>query len=257
MMRRAFAIGAAVFLGHLAMSGPIVFAAEVPVSRPVTESPRKVQAVTSEGARTDETSLAFKSPIPKPRPSSEQIPPPRVTAPAKGKLICEDPRLVGTRAQNVIGHLPGCGILNPVKIREIAGVKLSSPATLDCRTARTFANWVSGVAQPEARRTLGARISKIWLMGTYTCRTRNNRPGARVSEHGAGRAIDVGGFWLGNGQRVTVLGNWGQGAPGKFLRSLWKKACGPFTTVLGPGADRFHQDHLHLDTAYRSSRYCR
>ena len=196
------------------------------------------------------------SPLPPPRPTGLATIP-AVKAPAAGKLICEDPRLIGAPVSNVVGKLPGCGILNPVKISEIAGVKLSSPATLDCRTARTFANWVSGVAQPEARRTMGARISKLWIMGSYSCRTRNNRAGARVSEHGAGRAIDVGGFWLGDGSRVTVLGDWGKGDRGRFLKALWKKACGPFTTVLGPGADRFHQDHFHLDTAYRNQKYCR
>ena len=235
------------------MMGAEAMATGVPAPRPDAKAEVAQPLVAAE----TETRQALKSPLPPVRPPVDRIPPARVAAPAPGKLICEDPRLIGARAQNVVGNLPGCGILNPVRVREIAGVKLSSPALLDCRTARTFANWVSGVAQPEARRTLGARISKMWIMGTYACRTRNNRVGARVSEHGAGRAIDVGGVWLGNGQRVTVLGDWGKGAKGKFLRNLWRKACGPFKTVLGPGADRFHQDHLHLDTAYRNKAYCR
>lgn len=236
-MRRA-----GVLLGAVLLAGNSL-ATDLPEQRP--PSPR------------DAAGPALRVPLPPVRPPAAAISPNRVTTPAAEHLICEDPRLIGTRAANVVGHLPGCGILNPVKIREIAGVKLSTPATLDCRTARTFANWVSGVAQPEARRVLGARISKLWIMGSYVCRTRNHRVGARVSEHGAGRAVDVGGVWLGNGQRITVLGNWGKGDAGQFLRNVWKKACGPFRTVLGPGADRFHQDHLHLDTAYRNRSYCR
>ena len=114
-----------------------------------------------------------------------------------------------------------------------------------------------GVAQVEAKRTLGARITKLWIMGTYSCRTRNNRVGARLSEHAVGRAIDIGGFWLGNGRQITVLKNWGQGTAGEFLRAVWKKACGAFKTVLGPEANKYHLDHFHFDTAYRNSSYCR
>ena len=172
-------------------------------------------------------------------------------------LICKDPRLTGTPVKNVVGPMPGCGIYAPVKLTSIAGIKLTTPATLDCPTARTVANWLTGVADVEARRTLGARITKIWVMGSYSCRTRNNRPGARLSEHAQGRAIDIGGLWLGNGRKITVSQNWGKGTAGKFLRTIWKKACGPFKTVLGPDGDRYHQDHLHLDTAHRKRSFCR
>ena len=81
--------------------------------------------------------------------------------------------------------------------------------------------------------------------------------GARLSEHAQGRAIDIGGLWLANGRKITVKQNWGKGSAGQFLRTIWKKACGPFKTVLGPGSDRFHQDHLHLDTAHRRRSFCR
>jgi hypothetical protein len=199
--------------------------------------------------------LSF-SPIPPIKPAYESNPAP-IRAVAPGDMVCRDPRLKGIQKASFTGTIPGCGIGNPVNVTEIAGIKLTTAATLDCRTARTFANWLTGVADVEARRTLGARITKVWVMGTYSCRTRNNRPGARLSEHAVGRAVDVGGVWLGNGTKVTVQGNWGKGTRGQFLRTIWKKACGPFKTVLGPGADRFHQDHLHLDTAPRNSSYCR
>ena len=174
-----------------------------------------------------------------------------------GAMVCRDPRLTGRSVSNIVGRLPGCGIFEPVKLTSIAGIKLTAPATLDCRTARTFANWLTGVADVEARRMLGARITKVWLMGTYSCRTRNNKPEARLSEHAVGRAVDVGGVWLGNGRKITVEQNWGKGSAGAFLRTIWKNACGPFRTVLGPNADRHHQDHLHFDTAYRKRSYCR
>ena len=179
------------------------------------------------------------------------------TAPAPDGIICKDPRLQGKPVDNVVGRIPGCGIYAPVKLTAISGIKFTTPATLDCPTARTVANWLTGVADVEARRTLGARISRVWVMGSYSCRTRNNRPGARLSEHAQGRAIDIGGVWLSNGRKVTVSQNWGKGSAGTFLRTIWKKACGPFKTVLGPGSDRYHQDHLHLDTAHRRRSFCR
>ena len=196
------------------------------------------------------------SPLPPRKPEPPAGPAP-VRSVAPGDMVCQDPRLKGRVKASFAGRIPGCGIANPVSVTEIAGIKLTTDALLDCRTARTFANWLTGVADVEAKRTLGARITKVWVMGAYSCRTRNNRPGARLSEHSVGRAVDVGGVWLGNGRKVTVKDNWGKGAPGQFLRTIWKKACGPFKTVLGPQADRFHQDHLHLDTAYRNSSYCR
>lgn len=172
-------------------------------------------------------------------------------------MVCRDPRIVGAPAASFVGGIPGCGIFEPVRIASIAGVQLSSPATLDCRTARTFADWVSGVAQPAAREELGSGIKSLWIMGTYSCRTRNNRPGQRLSEHSVGRAVDIGGITLSDGRRITVRDHWGQGASGGFLRRVHKGACGGFTTVIGPDGDRYHQDHLHLDTAYRDSTYCR
>lgn len=198
---------------------------------------------------------ADRSPLP-PRKPTPVVP--AVAAPAtSGSMVCRDPRLTGRAVSNIVGRIPGCGIFEPVKLTSIAGIRLTTPATLDCRTARTFANWLTGVADVEARRMLGARITKVWLMGTYSCRTRNNKPEARLSEHAVGRAVDVGGVWLGNGRKITVAQNWGKDSAGAFLRTIWKKACGPFRTVLGPNADRHHQDHLHFDTAYRKRNYCR
>jgi len=44
----------------------------------------------------------------------------------------------------------------------------------------------------------------------------------------------------------------------RILREMHSTACGPFGTVLGPEANRFHRENFHFDTArYRSGRYCR
>ena len=102
------------------------------------------------------------------------------------------------------------------------------------------------------------KLVEVDVMGSYACRTRNNRPGARLSEHGLGRAIDIGGFRLADGRRISVKEDWGGSGEGKFLKALHRQSCGLFMTVLGPGADRYHHDHFHLDTARRNgSTYCR
>lgn len=172
-------------------------------------------------------------------------------------MVCRDPRLRGDPKPTVVGHMPGCGILNPVRVTEVAGIKLSAPATMDCRTARTFANWVMGVASPAATEILGRRITNVKIVGSYTCRTRNHKRGAKLSEHAKGHAVDVAGVTLGDGRKITVLKDWGKGRAGLFLRRIWKQACGPFKTVLGPDGDRYHQDHFHFDTALRRSTYCK
>ena len=182
-------------------------------------------------------------------------PPPRI---ASSGFVCRDPRLKGRPVPTIVARGRACGILDPIKIREIAGVKLSTEATLNCPTARRVADWLTGVAQPAAKAELGAPIRSVWVMGSYVCRTRNHKPGGKISEHGKGRAIDIGGVTLSDGQKVTVLEHWGRGRRGRFLKTLHAKACGLFHTVLGPKADRFHQDHFHFDTAQRGGRpYCR
>ncbi|MGB5557749.1 MAG: extensin family protein, partial [Paracoccaceae bacterium] len=85
-----------------------------------------------------------------------------------------------------------------------------------------------------------------------------NQKGARISEHGKGRAIDVSAIVLKNGASMSVQKGWRDPAQGKVLKAMHRAACGPFGTVLGPNANKFHQDHFHFDTArYRSGSYCR
>jgi hypothetical protein len=128
---------------------------------------------------------------------------------------------------------------------------------MDCTTARALDDWVrSGVLPALSGRGGGAVALEV--AAGYVCRTRNNQAGARISEHGRGHAIDISGIRLADGSVLSVLRDWDQGEGGRLLRALWGAACGPFGTVLGPEADRFHRDHFHFDTArYRSGPYCR
>jgi len=101
-------------------------------------------------------------------------------------------------------------------------------------------------------------VTSLKVAAHYACRTRNSRKGARISEHGKGRAIDIAAFRLDNGDEISVLDDWNSSRKGRILRRLHASACGPFGTVLGPDSDRHHQDHFHFDTArHRNGSYCR
>lgn len=175
---------------------------------------------------------------------------------AKG-AVCGDPDIQGTVVGRVSGRISGCGIENAVRIRSVKGIPLSREATIDCTTAKTLKAWVQHGLKPAVGAT-GGGVARIRVIADYACRTRNNQRGAKISEHGKGRAVDIAGFTLRDGSEISVLNDWNRGHHGKILRHLHGSACGPFGTVLGPESDRFHRDHFHFDTAsYRNGSYCR
>lgn len=171
--------------------------------------------------------------------------------------VCGDPALQGDVVGLVPGRIRGCGVKNAIKLRSVSGVTLSQSSIMDCGTAQALKKWVNGSAKP-AFGNRGGGLSAIRVAAHYACRTRNNRKGAKISEHGKGRAIDISGFKMKNGEIITVLKGWRAASTSKALKRMHKGACGPFGTVLGPNADRYHQDHFHFDTArYRSGSYCK
>lgn len=171
--------------------------------------------------------------------------------------ICGSRNIQGTVVAAIPGRISGCGIANPVKVRAVAGVPLSTEAIMDCTTAKAFATWVERGMKPAMGNYKGG-VARINVVAHYACRTRNNQPGAKISEHGKGRAVDISGFKMNDGSTVTLLNDWNRSNIGNRLRKMHRAACGPFGTVLGPEANRFHLDHFHFDTArYRSGSYCR
>lgn len=170
--------------------------------------------------------------------------------------VCGDPDIQG-KALGAVAGAGACGIDSAVRVRAVAGVTLSPQATIDCRTASALKTWVERGVLP-AVGSEGGGVSSLRVVSHYSCRSRNNQPGARLSEHSFGRAIDIAGIRLRNGTEMTLLTDWNSADDGAQLRQMWRAACGPFGTVLGPEADRFHRDHFHFDTArYRSGSYCR
>ena len=169
--------------------------------------------------------------------------------------ICGSDDILGTKEKRIRNG--GCGISSPVKVYAVSGVKLSSPALVNCKTATTLNDWVKNSLKPEAR-SINKTVSDIEVMGAYSCRTRNHRKGAKLSEHSFGNAIDIGGFSFTDGSRASILTDYSTSFFRRFMRKIRKGACGPFGTVLGPGTDRLHANHFHFDVArYSMGAYCK
>lgn len=179
------------------------------------------------------------------------------TLPSGGGSVCRDPAIRGERIAPIAGTLPGCGVAQPVRVTSIDGIGLSQASIMDCETARAIKSWIRTGLRPSVGRT-GGGPAQLHIAAHYSCRTRNSQPGARISEHGKGRAIDISAIRLRDGSDISVLNDWGSGRKGRILAKLHDSACGPFGTVLGPEANKFHRDHFHFDTAhYRGGPYCR
>ena len=188
-------------------------------------------------------------PQPRPKGLAKNAPAPvtpNVTA--KG-AVCGVNAIKGAAIAPIKGKIKGCGLQDGVRVTSVSGVALSEAITVDCPTAKALNAWVRDVVQP----SYGGKVAKLQIAGHYTCRSRNNQKGAKISEHGKGKAVDIAGFVLKGGKVVTVVANYN-----KTLRRVHKAACGIFKTTLGPGSDGYHEDHFHFDTAsYRSGAYCR
>jgi len=126
-----------------------------------------------------------------------------------------------------------------------------------CEAAKMLYSWVHNSAKPTIGRR-GGGLAEVQVRVSYACRNRNSKKGGRLSEHAKGKAFDIFGLELKNGETLSVLKDWRTASKGKVLKKLHKTACGPFGTVLGPNANKAHQNHFHFDVAsYRSGAYCR
>ncbi|NRB05434.1 MAG: extensin family protein [Rhodobacteraceae bacterium] len=228
--------------------------------RPVLRKPVRGAAVPAPAAQTQPVVLPPKVAVKRPNDRSRSTGFLnglfRKRTPEKGRT-CGIRGVEGVDIGRVPGRLPGCGVEAAVKVSAMGGVAFSTPAVMDCGTAGAIHEWLETSAKPAFQRK-GGGLSQIRVAAHYACRTRNNQRGARISEHGKGRAIDISAFTMKDGTTITVLKGWRDPKHRRALRTVHKDACGPFGTVLGPNADRFHQDHFHFDTArYRSGPYCR
>ena len=133
-------------------------------------------------------------------------------------------------------------------------IEVKPAATLACPIVSALDRWFANAVQPAAHKWFNQPVVEIKQISAYSCRGMNGQPGAHISEHAFGNALDIAAFVLADGHRITVKDGW-NGSPEEqgFLRDVQGSACDQFTTVLAPGSNQFHYDHIHVDLMRRAS----
>jgi hypothetical protein len=151
--------------------------------------------------------------------------------------------------------LPRLGPSRGDPVNAVGPVAVKPTATLACPIVSALDRWLADSVQPAAQRWFGARVVEIKQISAYSCRGMNGNPNAHISEHAFGNALDIAAFTLADGRRISVKDGW-KGMPEEqgFLRDVQGAACQQFNTVLAPGSNRYHYDHIHVDLMRRSSR---
>jgi hypothetical protein len=138
--------------------------------------------------------------------------------------------------------------LEAVRLADKTQVAVTPPAIVRCSFAEAVVHWVRDDVAP-AVRSLGGTLKSIDNYAAYDCRGRNRIIGARLSEHGKANALDVRSVKLANG---TVVELTNPTVAKDFRERLRKTSCARFSTVLGPGSDGYHENHVHVDLAERA-----
>jgi hypothetical protein len=134
-------------------------------------------------------------------------------------------------------------------------VAVRPTATLACPIVSVLDHWLAESVQPAAMRWFGVRVVEIKQISAYSCRGMNGNANAHISEHAFGNALDIAGFTLADGRKISVQEGW-KGLPEEqgFLHDVQATACQAFTTVLAPGSNVYHYNHIHVDLMRRARR---
>ncbi|WP_439541259.1 extensin-like domain-containing protein [Hyphomicrobium sp.] len=156
------------------------------------------------------------------------------------------------KSRSALGGPSVCGTERPFELSAVddGRIRLKPAAMLRCPMIPQVERWIRESVAPAARYYLGSDLVEVSVAASYSCRPMNNVSGAKLSEHGYANALDVSGFTLASGRKVTLSRGW-NGAEDEqaFLRAARRGACEQFTTVLSPDHDRAHHDHFHVDLA--------
>jgi hypothetical protein len=193
-------------------------------------------------------------PLPRPRPAaaptSQAEPAPsacRVRLTSELAIAPSMPTLNGSEECAVTDVVR----LEAIILRDGSRVAIRPPATLRCEMAESVARWVRDDVAA-AVHGLGAPLASIDNYASYNCRGRNNIVGAQLSEHGKANALDIHSLRLVNGTIVVLTD---PHIARDFREATRKSACERFFTVLGPGSDGYHEDHVHVDLRQRARGY--
>jgi hypothetical protein len=154
-------------------------------------------------------------------------------------------------------HGPGdCGGEDLVRLEAVVlpdkrRVSVKPAAILRCPMASAMAEWIRSDMAPLAA-SLGSVISDLDNFDSFECRGRNRAVGGKLSEHGHANALDVRALKLANGQSLSLTD---RTVSRSFREGVLHSMCARFSTVLGPGSDGYHEDHIHLDLMERRNNY--
>ncbi len=143
-----------------------------------------------------------------------------------------------------------CFVRDRVLLRGLADASVA-PVETRCAIALRMAMWERHSVQPAAERLLGSPVARIRQIGSYNCRAMRTiaGPSTRMSTHATADAIDITGFDLVDGTRISLLDDWaGTGQKATFLRTVRNGACEWFNLTLSPDYNRLHADHFHLQS---------
>jgi hypothetical protein len=144
--------------------------------------------------------------------------------------------------------VPTLGPPAPMQTAAAGPVEVKPAATLACPIVSALDQWITAAVQPAAAHWFREPVVEIKQISAYSCRGMNGNPHAHISEHAFGNALDIAEFTLADGHKISVQYGW-HGSPEEqgFLHDVQSAACDEFTTVLAPGANVYHYNHIHVD----------
>jgi len=222
--------------------------AAIPLPRP---RPAEAPSAKPEKQEAEKPAAKDAAKGPDKEPDKPAEPPP----PSACRLALTDAIAIAPSIPDIRGP-GGCGGEDLVRLEAIVlpdkrQVPVKPAAILRCRMATAVAEWIRNDIAPIAAR-LGSAISDLDNFDSYQCRGRNRIAGAQLSEHGRANALDVRGFKLANGRMLSLTD---RHLARETRESVLHSACTRFSTVLGPGSDWYHEDHIHLDVMERRNNY--
>jgi hypothetical protein len=239
-----------VSLGELFGDGPprlrgTLRSVKVPLPRPrPSAAPAEETPAAAKPAEQDQpgTPAAQASPAPAPQPSACRL--------ALTEEIAIAPSIPDIQGPG------GCGGTDLVKLEAVVlpgkhRVAVTPAATLRCSMATAIADWVRTDLVPLTEK-LGSEPGMLDNFDSYECRGFNRVPGAHLSEHGHANALDVRGLKLADGRTISLTD---RTVSRELREAILHSVCARFTTVLGPGSDWYHEDHIHLDLMERRNDY--
>ena len=231
-----------------------------PADAPKTESGKiesgKAESGKAEAGKVEPGRPTANEPPNADKPSEQAAPAPQPSPqPSACRLALTDAIAIAPSIPDIHGA-GGCGGEDLVRLEAVVlpdkrQVSVKPAAILRCAMASALADWIRTDIAPLAT-GLGSTISDLDNFDSFECRGRNRVAGARLSEHGRANALDVRALKLANGRSISLTD---RTVPRELRETVLHSVCARFSTVLGPGSDGYHEDHIHLDLMERRNNY--